>query len=212
MRYQKEWIDTVKQRYSTDTAKEIANSIGISEVVVYRIANRYGIRKPKEWIENPKSGGFKKGRRNSPATEFKKGGVPHNKGKKVTPEAYAKMSGTFFKPGGKPFNHKPMYSISIRADKTGIPYRFIKIRADYWELLHRHVWMEANGPIPKNMVIAFKDGNSMNCDLSNLEMITRQSNMLRNSSNNIPDELREVVKYKNKLIKKIQEHGKKQNQ
>ena len=103
-----------------------------------------------------------------------------------------------------------MYSISVRADSGGIPYKFIKIRPQYWELLHRYMWMEAHGPIPKNMVVIFKDGNSLNCQLSNLDMITRQENMLRNSSNNVPEHLKEVVKLKNKLTKKIKEHGKKQ--
>jgi len=70
--------------------------------------------------------------------------------------------------------------------------------------------MQEHGPIPRGMVIIFKDGNSMNCELSNLEMITMKDNMLRNSYATIPEDLREIVKLKNKLTKKIQEHGKKQ--
>ena len=36
-------------------------------------------------------------------------------------------------------------------------------------LLHRRVWADSNGPIPKGMVIHHKDGNWRNNDISNLE-------------------------------------------
>ena len=39
--------------------------------------------------------------------------------------------------------------------------------------LHRYVWEQANGPIPKNMVIHHKDFNRGNWSLDNLEMLTR---------------------------------------
>ena len=210
MKYSQSTIELIRSMYCYHTAKEIAESMGISITTVYNLVYKHGIKKPKEWIVNPKSGGFKKGERNSPGTEFKKGQTAHNKGKKVEPHVYKSLSRTFFPPGHVPFNNKPMYSISVRADSGGIPYKFIKIRPQYWELLHRYMWMEAHGPIPKNMVVIFKDGNSLNCQLSNLDMITRQENMLRNSSNNVPEHLKEVVKLKNKLTKKIKEHGKKQ--
>lgn len=210
MRHSDNNIELLRDKYSTHTAREIANMLGISEGAVYRLANYYGIRKPKEWIKSPKSGGFKKGVRNNPATEFKKGQTAHNKGVKASEHVYESLSKTFFKPGQEPFNKKPMYSISIRADKSGIPYKFIKITEQHWELLHRYLWMEAHGPIPKHMVVIFKDGNSLNCELSNLDMITKRDNMLRNSANNVPEHLKEVVKLKNKLTKKIKEHGKKQ--
>lgn len=210
MRYTEHMIDTVRSMYSTHTAKEIAQVLSISEVLVYRIATKHGIKKPSDWYDNPKCGGFKKGVRSSPHTEFKKGQTAHNKGKKVSPEIYQLMSRTFFSPGHVPVNHKPMYSISIRADKTGIPYKFIKIGQAHWELLHRYMWMQQHGPIPRNMVVAFRDGNSLNCELSNLMLISRRENMLRNSIANIPEDLKEVVKLKNKLKNKLKEHGKKQ--
>lgn len=39
--------------------------------------------------------------------------------------------------------------------------------------LHRYVWEQANGPIPKNMVIHHKDFNRGNWKLENLELLTR---------------------------------------
>jgi hypothetical protein len=43
--------------------------------------------------------------------------------------------------------------------------------------IHRYVWEQANGPIPKGMVIHHKDFNRGNWNLSNLEMLTRAEHM-----------------------------------
>ncbi len=210
MRYTQSMIEIVRSMYSDHRAKEIAQLLGVSMVVVYRIAVKHGIKKPKTWRTDPRSGVFQKGVRQSPGTEFKKGQRAHNKGMKVEPHVYDKMSRTFFPKGHKPFNYKPIGTITIRRDSTGIPYQFIKITENYWELLHRKIWMDAHGSIPRHLIVTFKDGNSMNCNLDNLKLISKRENLQRNSIANIPEHLREVVKLKNKLTKKIQEHGKKQ--
>lgn len=41
------------------------------------------------------------------------------------------------------------------------------------QYLHRYVWEQANGPIPKNMVVHHKDFNRGNWELNNLELLTR---------------------------------------
>lgn len=45
-----------------------------------------------------------------------------------------------------------------------------------WELLHRAVWEEHNGPIPEGMAVTFKDSNKLNCDISNLILVTKGEN------------------------------------
>jgi hypothetical protein len=72
------------------------------------------------------------------------------------------------------------------------------------------VWRDANGPIPPKHVVTFKDGNSRNCDISNLELMTMCENAKRNSIHRFPQEIQEVIKLKAKLKRKI--NGKKQNQ
>lgn len=44
-------------------------------------------------------------------------------------------------------------------------------------LLHRLVWMVANGEVPDGMEVNHKDGNKHNNRLSNLELITRSDNV-----------------------------------
>ena len=68
----------------------------------------------------------------------------------------------------------------------GVPRKFIHIGRNKQEPLHRYLWNKANGDIPKNKVIVFKDLNPMNCVLENLEMLTR-SEMLKKHFNHKAD-------------------------
>lgn len=147
------------------------------------------------------------------ATQFKPGNIPHNKGKKIDKqsEAYAKMSRSFFVKGGQPKNWKPEGTISIRNDKTGRVYKYIKHNGNF-VLLHRLVWEQSNGPIPHKHKISFKDGNTLNCELSNLELMTYSDSMRRNTIQRYPGEIRQVIRLKSKLNKKIEQYGKKQDQ
>lgn len=66
--------------------------------------------------------------------------------------------------------------ISIRTDTKGKRYKYIRIEVDKWKQLHLFNWEQKFGTIPEGYIIAFKDGNPMNCeagDTSNLEMTTR---------------------------------------
>ena len=42
-----------------------------------------------------------------------------------------------------------------------------------WELLHRAVWEEHNGPIPDGYCVVFRDGNKQNCNIENLTLMKR---------------------------------------
>ena len=135
---------------------ELAIIIGTTEDKIKGAMNRYKIR-------NGNNTQFKKGQevwnkgksfRMSPATEFKKGQLPHN----------TKFDG----------------AISIRIDKTGRPYKYIRIEKSKWVLLHRENYKAAFGEIPEGMLITFKDGDSLNCNPENLTLISKRENALRN--------------------------------
>lgn len=117
---------------------------------------------------------------------FRKGNPPGNKGKKL--EEYVKdpdrledirrrVAQTQFKKGHRPANELPVGTIVVNADG----YKLIKLQMEgtlweRWEPLHRHVWKEHHGPIPEGGVVTFKDTNKLNCDISNLMLVTQGEN------------------------------------
>ena len=123
---------------------------------------------------------------------FEKGHVPDNKGKKLEEiitdpkrleEVRRKMAATPFKKGDTPVNELPAGAIVATTDG----YLLIKKQMDgeqwdRWELLHRSVWEQHNGPVPDGMIISFKDGNKENCDIRNLMLISKSENALLNTS------------------------------
>ena len=74
--------------------------------------------------------------------------------------------------------------------------------------MHRYVWTQANGKIPRGFVVNFIDGNFMNCDLSNLRLKTRGEMAVMNSIHRYPAEVRDLIKLTNKLKNKT--NGKQQ--
>jgi len=107
---------------------------------------------------------------------FQKGHMPHNK----YTRGKMKPNKTSFRPGQEPHNTKQDGAISTRKDSNGNAYQFIRLSKGKWVLYHRHIWEQANGPIPSGNIVTFIDGNSMNCELANLRMITKAENAKRN--------------------------------
>lgn len=130
--------------------------------------------------------------------QFKKGSLPWNtgtKGKRLT----TRNSGSFRK-GSVPPNRKPigterickkdgfvLIKVAETDPNTGFPTRY--------KHKHRHVWEQKNGPVPDGMIIAFRDGNKLNCDPENLMLISRLELLLLNKHgyHEMPDELKPSV-------------------
>jgi hypothetical protein len=125
-------------------------------------------------------------------------------------DVYEKAKPTMFKKGNKPMNTQPIGTIHQRRDTGGKMYQYIKIADSKWQLLNRYTWEMHNGPIPKGMVVVYKDGNYLNNDINNLLMITLKENMARNTIQRLPKELQQVIRLKCKLINKINNNGTKQ--
>ena len=109
--------------------------------------------------------------------KFRVGHEPWNKGTK----GVMKQNSGSFKPGILPKNKCKPGTISTRIDKrTGVVTLIIYLGKSKPEYLSRYIWRRHYGKIPKGRIIAFKDGNSQNCKLENLMMITRAENIRRN--------------------------------
>jgi AraC-like DNA-binding protein len=118
-------------------------------------------------------------------TQFKKGQVPHNKGKNISewmdPEKYERLKSNQFKKGSLPHNTLEDGVIKKREDKTGVSYLYIRIAKANWQLLQREVYRKEIGPLKPTDVVRFKNGNTLDCSPGNLEKITKAENMRRNS-------------------------------
>ena len=100
-------------------------------------------------------------------TQFKKGHIPANKGRKGVDG----WEPTQFKKGNLPGNYRPVGSERVNVED----YVEIKV-ADLktWTYKHVFVWEEHNGPVPKGHVVIFGDGDRRNFDINNLILITRK--------------------------------------
>ena len=117
------------------------------------------------------------------AGQFRKG-HPSTKGVRMSAEQYRKCAATMFRKGNRPPNAVPVGTIVTAKVTTGNrEERYYKKKVaepNKWKLLHRLVWEEHNGPIPKNHVITFLDGDWRNCGISNLMCISRGANCRAN--------------------------------
>ena len=191
--------------YPNHSSKYIAELLGVTISKVYNTAWGAKVKKSDAYMLTPASGRIIEP---SIPNQFKPGHTPHNKGKQMDAEIYEKVAPTMFKKGNKPYNTKPVGTINIRLDTQRRPYQYIKIKDSHWELLQRYVWTQANGEIPRGSVVIFLDGNYLNCELTNLKVITRRENMARNTIQRFPAELQEVMKLTCKLKRKT--NGKQQ--
>ena len=201
--------DIIKERYPHEQTQKIADDLELSYGQVCNRAYKMGLKKTQEFLNSPASG---RGQmiKAGIAYRYKPGNVSWNKGGKMSDDVYIKAAPTMFKKGNRPNNWKTNGTIVIRLDKSGRKYKYIKISDSNWQLYHRYLWEQAFGQIPKNSKLIFKNGDSSDCDLNNLELITLAEAMNRNTIHRYPAELKEIIKLNKKLIKKI--NGKEQNQ
>ena len=97
-----EEIDTLTRMYPDHYAKEIAGVLGRGVSSIYCKARQLGLECNPEKIQRT---GFNTSRHpNSIAVRFKKGQSSWNKGKKMSPEVYSRVSVTMFKKGNIPTN------------------------------------------------------------------------------------------------------------
>lgn len=141
----------------------------------------------------PNRGYFKKGKRYSPDTEFKKGIIPHNKGLKITeyvpPHSLEKLKRTQFKPGQLPHTAKEKGYISRleRVRANGNIEVVYNINIDWKGNRKPHnsykwyLWeVEHQTDRPEGMIITVKNGNQDDMRLDNFEVISRAENLFRN--------------------------------
>lgn len=173
----------IKDNFLLMPIKHIGNKLNISFGRIMRFLDKNGLEIPKEIREKRKLNGV-----------IKKGNTPFNKGLKqsdyMCKESINKTKATRFAKGRKPHNTKQAGDIvAIKDSYNNTFYKYIKIKDNDWVLYHRYLWEKVNGSIPKDYILVFKDKNTDNVVIENLELITRSESMLRNSAHNYPHEI-----------------------
>jgi hypothetical protein len=198
-----EIVDKIVAEYPHTDTKELAAKYGVSITTCYHIAGNRKIKKSPEiyaaMLERTNKNLLVSGK----VHRYKKGQPAWNKGQ------YMRMHpATEFKKGQMPHNYKPVGSERITKDG----YKERKV-ADpkKWKGVHIIVWEEHNGPVPPKHKVVFKTSDRLNCDITNLEMISYKEAMLRNTIQRYPQEIVQAIKTISKLKKTIRNHGEKQN-
>lgn len=193
-------IDKIlKQKYLSVPVKVLGDQFGKSFTFVMKRLEQLGLSIPREIVEQRKA-----------ATRIQPGSVPPNKGKKMPERLYRELKRTMFKKGNVPMN--TLYDGAVRMSyKKSIGYKYIRLAKNKWVPLHRYNWEQVKGPIPKGMALVFKDGDQMNCDVSNLELITREELMKRNTIHNLPKPIANTILLRGALNRQINKHLKRLN-
>lgn len=182
----------MRDKYLEKTGIQIAKNLNRAEGSVYGRMKHLGLIVPAD-IRHKRWSDARKKNMVADAHVFKKGRIPHNKGKEMPSYIYDALKPTMFKKGQKAHNEKYDGAIVIRKDKIGNSYKYIRLSKGNWQLLQREVWKNERGEIPAGMLVKFKDGDSMNCTIDNLYICTRKENMEANS----------IVRYPTKVITAI---------
>lgn len=180
--------------------KRIGKLIGRSYTGINGRLRQLGLSIPQELRDERKKMGM-----------YRKGSTPANKGKKMSSEVYERTKHTFFKKGNIPHNAKNDWEEVQRSDSSGRAYWRIKLPGKR-KLVYKHIWLweKEYGEVPTGYNIIFKNGNSLDCRIENLECISNAELMSKNSLHRFPEDLRKIIQLKGALkrqINKIEKNG-----
>jgi hypothetical protein len=72
-----------------------------------------------------------------------------------------------------------------------------------WRMVHHLVWEEAGRKIPRGYALTFGNRDPTDIRLENLELVSRVDLMRRNSKQNLPPELQDLITQRARLTRRI---------
>ena len=196
----------LKTLYPATPMPEMIKLFGRPDRAIYSKAKLLGLRRCDEYLASEHACRLRRGDNTGEATRFQKGGTSWNKGLHFV--SGGRSAETQFNKGNLPHNHVPVGTEVMGTDG----YLKVKVsEPNQWEWTHRRNWEAAHGPIAKGLALVFKDRNRTNCDVDNLELLTRSQLMLRNTIHRYPPELKDTIRQLGKFNKAIETAREKQN-
>jgi hypothetical protein len=199
---------TLRQRVPNEPTHVVATAIGRSLPSTFARAHKLGVVKSAEYLASPAAG--RTNGRQGMGTRFVKGQTPPNKGLRRPGWGPGRMKATQFKKGAMTGRAQALYQPigSERVSKDGYLERKThdalppdiskdeanRLRQRRWCAVHRIVWEEAHGPLPKGHLVAFKNGDKRDIRVDNLELVSRRDWMMRNTIHNLPKPLKVAIR------------------
>ena len=209
-----EALAEVCRRYPHERTADIARDMGRSIGSIHGQANMLGLKKTSEYMREIHGAHIADaGARH----RFEPGCTAWNKGIPGSTGNHPNTRRTQFKKGLPPekaLNYRPIGSLRIldgylQRKITDDPALYPSRR---WVAVHRLVWEEVNGPMPKGYVVVFKPGMASTdpdeITIDRVELITRAELMRRNTRHNLPPELNALISTKARLTRLITEREK----
>jgi hypothetical protein len=187
--------DLLRERYPNEPTKALAAELRRTVSSVYARAEKLHLNKSAEYLASRDACRLRRGDNVGAKYRFGKGHVPANKGLRRPGWSPGRMRETQFKKGQlngvAAMRFMPTGSTRIL---DGYVYRKVSDTPNVpwtrnWQLEHRRVWEEANGPIPRRHALVFINGDRTDIGLWNLECVSRRELMARNTVHNLPKEL-----------------------
>lgn len=209
MKWSDEDIALLRERFPHVKTAELVELFGRNYGAIAHKAAIMGIKKSAEFLASGKSG--RGNLEHGAHFRFTAGFTPWNKGK-AHPST-----------GSAPHYHFKAGQLNGRAAQLAMPVGTYRINGDgyldrkysdqsgspskRWRAAHLLIWEAANGPLPAGSVVVFKPGtHTTNPDeivLENLELVTRQELMKRNTLHRYPKELADLCRLRGVLNRKI---------
>lgn len=173
-------IEIISRYYAHLDTAEIADMMGTNRRRVSHVAEKLGLKKSPEFLKMLAQKNRDRLACFGVASRIQTGTIPWNKGQPF--DAGGRSSKTRFLPGRKPHNWRPIGT--ERVSNSGYLLRKVSdtgnSKIDY-RFLHHLVWIESGREIPPVHKLIFRDGDHRNFALDNLECITMQELLNRNS-------------------------------
>lgn len=204
----------LRERYPDTPGGVLAALFDCRIQQVYSRAANLGLAKSDAFKASPASGRMLPGDTRGMATRIGQAralGIEHRikPGQRISPR-------TEFKAGQLPVNTVPIGTVVV----ASIGYKKVKVSDDRthhsrfnWRFVHRLVWEEHHGPVPKGHVIAFKNGDKLDTRIENLELVTKVEWINRHRMHKLyPKRITKMIHAKAALTRRINREEKRREE